>query len=322
MKIAITGAHGFIGKNIIPILKEMNYEIDVLARSSKKIYDDVEYFQVNFQNQDSLIDSIEDADVLLHMGGLTKSLKNQEFYNINYGNTKNIIDVCKQYNPNIHFIFISSQAASGYAKSFSLPKNENDIENPVSHYGMSKLKAENYIKNSGINYTILRLASVFGPGDFDGLNLFKMGKNGIVVSLGREDDQINYIYVKELPYIINDVISNELSKNNVFNIGYKKSIKVIDLIKKITIKLEKKRKPLYIKLPLFVGYFFAFFLDIGQKITKKVSIINLEKIKEISKKYWVIDCSKLYNVLNYKELYTEEQFLNETIKWYKKRDLL
>ena len=129
MKVLVTGSKGFIGKNLISHLQEMeNVEI------------------VTFDKEDEfkkIEDNIESVDFIFHLAGINRPINPKEFYEGNSDLTKKIVDLIK--NKNIPLLITSSIQAI----------KDND-------YGKSKKLAEDYIKNNLTNYYIYRLHNVFG----------------------------------------------------------------------------------------------------------------------------------------------------------------
>ncbi|MFA5687318.1 MAG: NAD-dependent epimerase/dehydratase family protein [Bacilli bacterium] len=134
MKILVTGANGFIGKNLTLVLKNEGFE--VLA-----------YDLDNTEEQ--LIDSIKLTDFIVHLAGINRPLRKKDFYDGNANLTLKLINLIKQSNKNIPIIFSSSIQA--------------DLDND---YGKSKKQAEDllfrFVKETNNSLYIYRLSNVFG----------------------------------------------------------------------------------------------------------------------------------------------------------------
>jgi|GEM_PF-1175569 nucleoside-diphosphate-sugar epimerase len=342
MKIGITGSTGFIGKNILEEFIKLNirninekknnenekYKLVLLLRENSNISqirdlitkcEEVETRKVDFFNGESIYKNMYDLDIIIHLSGVTKSKEKEDYYRYNFLLTKNIIDQIKNIennkNKNINFIFFSSQAACGPSSKNRII-NENDPENPISNYGKSKLEAERYIKNNIKNYIILRFPSVFGPYDFDGLNLFKMAKFPIFFQIGKEY-KFDFIYSKEVVKILKYFTLNfEKNAGNIFHIGYEKPLDSKYFVYKVREILGLKGKVFFFGVPLFIVKIFKLFILFIELFQKKISIINSEKITEIMKGNWIFDKTKFLNC-GYKFEYDIDIMIEETVKWYK-----
>jgi nucleoside-diphosphate-sugar epimerase len=152
--IFITGSTGFVGENVI---KYFNSEFD-FYRFSK--------------NQEININQ----DIVLHFAGKAHDLKrtsnSNEYYKINTELTKKVFDAFLNSDAKL-FIIISSVKA--VVDELDCVLTEEHIPNPITHYGKSKLLAEEYILNNpipaGKRVYILRPCMIHGPGNKGNLNL-------------------------------------------------------------------------------------------------------------------------------------------------------
>tara|TARA_B100000780_G_scaffold276155_2_gene244203 strand:+ start:1269 stop:2372 length:1104 start_codon:yes stop_codon:yes gene_type:complete len=135
MNILVTGANGFIGKNLCFWLAENNYS-NIL-----KIHRD--------SAEEDIKKNIEDADFIIHLAGVNRPKNNSDFDKGNAVFTDNIVQLLLDLKKKTPIIFASSTQAED-----------------ISPYGLSKLKAENIVKKygalSGAKYYIYRLPNVFG----------------------------------------------------------------------------------------------------------------------------------------------------------------
>ena len=130
MKILVTGAKGFIGKHICVQLERKGY--DVLP------------FDVD-KNEEDLRNFLKEADFIIHLAGINRPMKVEEFYDGNSNFTKKLIDLIKEEGRRIPLIMSSSTQAA----------LDND-------YGKSKKLGEDYLLSSSLPVYIYRLANVFG----------------------------------------------------------------------------------------------------------------------------------------------------------------
>ncbi|CNH13013.1 polysaccharide biosynthesis C-terminal domain-containing protein [Yersinia pekkanenii] len=133
-RVLITGANGFIGKNLNVALKERNFSVMTF---------------VHGDNLSELTDKVVAADIIYHLAGVNRPLTDNEFVSANTGFTEILVKIIVERNPNVSLIYTSSKQAE---------KN-----NP---YGKSKLNAEKIIldaiEKSNIKAAIYRLHGVFG----------------------------------------------------------------------------------------------------------------------------------------------------------------
>jgi nucleoside-diphosphate-sugar epimerase len=154
--ILITGASGFIGSCIVEKAIEKNYHTFAVTRqnSSKQYLQNaaINFLTIDFNQKQhiaqALINFVKEngkIDFIIHAAGVTKSMHTQEFFEVNFTNTKNFVEVLIEENivPK-KFVFISSLASFGCSPN-DLPIQEKQIAQPLTAYGLSKLKAEEFL---------------------------------------------------------------------------------------------------------------------------------------------------------------------------------
>ena len=133
--------------------------------------------------KDSLAEMANGADVVMHIAGVVNVPTRAAFEAGNATATANVIDAARHAGVT-RFLHVSSLAAR---------------EPGLSNYGWSKERAEAVVIESGLDWTIVRPPAVFGPGDTEMLDLFRMARRGIaLVPSGR----MSAIYVDELARLL------------------------------------------------------------------------------------------------------------------------
>jgi nucleoside-diphosphate-sugar epimerase len=287
----------------------------------KENIDKVKIFYGDVRDKESLIEPVKSADIIIHSAAVLRCIDNNTYYEVNYFGTKNLIETVAKYNPNLKkLIFLSSQAAAGPCKHLDF-KNIEECT-PVSHYGKSKLLAEQELKKyfDKINIIILRPAAVYGPYDKDMFIYFKLAEKGMIPIFSKEF-YIQFTYVFDLVSVIEKIVSLDNIYNKTFFIAEDKCYK-IDEIKEIFEKVvNKKIKIVYV--PYLFGYIAAYLNEKFYKIIyKKPSEFNRDKLAELSKSYWLCESSEIKKYLpdfSYTPLCVG---LKETYLWYKNNNWL
>lgn len=140
MKVLVTGAKGFIGKNLCWWLRNTGHEV------------------IQFDVEDKLEDlagKLNDVGFIVHLAGVNRPTNPEEFYSGNYGFTRKLVEVVMQSGYDIPIIYSSSSQAL----------LDND-------YGKSKKMAEEYLMGCPLSTYVYRLDNVFGPGCRPNYNSF------------------------------------------------------------------------------------------------------------------------------------------------------
>ena len=267
--IFITGPRGFVGKYIIEYFKS-NY-----------------HFTIFNKNESILIQS----DIVVHLAGKAHDLKNfsnpDEYYIVNTELTKKIFDEFLLSNAKV---FITLSSVKAVADTLELVLTEEYLPNPITHYGKSKLLAENYISSKtipkGKRVYILRPCMIHGPGNKGNLNLlYKIVSKGFPWPLGAFDNKRSFCSIDNLCFIINELIQNDKISSGVYNVADDEPMSINDLIKLISSSQGKKYKIWKVPVSLLklfskLGDFFKLPLN-SERLSKltETYIVSNAKIK-------------------------------------------
>ena len=316
MKIAITGANGFLGSRLASRLSEGNTQTIAILREGANLQllrSDVVIRVVDYNDPASILSVIDDCDVLIHNAGKVRTRTPEEMLDANLGITSKVLEAVNQSKLK-HFIYISSQAAS--APSPDGEAIDEDFPSaPVNWYGKSKLWAERMIqKRCSVPYTILRPVPVYGRGDRDFLSLFKAASMGLCLGMGSDQQLINMIHVNQLCDLIKLCICNPAAYGETFfaSDGHSYTQKEISdaIAKAVGKKSIRIRVPKLLANIVFTGG------DLWEKVSGKTGLINRQKYLELSAPHWNCSCDKAMRLLGWKPRGNLQQLLKKTHVWY------
>ena len=135
-----TGASGFLGLNILPLLLK-DYATDTIGLSDKDTY--------NVDLSENIIKLNRSYDLVLHAAGKAHVIpknkyENEEFYKVNYQGTVNLCKSLEKVGVPKSFIFISTVAVYGIEKGLGITEEHELLGS--TPYALSKIMAENYLK--------------------------------------------------------------------------------------------------------------------------------------------------------------------------------
>ncbi len=314
MKVLVTGATGFIGSHLTEALLRKGYTVKCLIRktSDTKWIESqaVELFYGDCVDFESLREAVSDCDYVFHLAGLTKACREEDYFCVNVKGTENIVKAILASNSNIRrFILLSSQAACGPSYD-GKPVTEETPPRPVSHYGRSKLAAEEIVLKEDIPFTIIRPPAVYGPRDRDFYMFFKLIKRGIFPYWGKA--KYSMVYIDDL---INGIIlsaENEKAIGKIYFLSDNKehtNEEIAFCIAKIFNKNLTR-----VRIPWAIMPFLA---SLGERISKGKSIFNRDKVRELSYNCWLCDCSKAVRELGYAPRVELQEGIKWTADWYR-----
>jgi nucleoside-diphosphate-sugar epimerase len=231
----ITGLSGFVGTNLQQFLVD-EFELRAIPRIRSTNQDEFNSFFNNYHPNSAFIQLAGKAHDLKQVS------KPEDYYTVNTELTKIIFDKFLKSDSKT-FIFLSSVKAVADVLDHEL--TENYIPNPITHYGKSKLLAEQYILSKeipkGKRVYILRPCMIHGPSNKGNLNLlYKIVSKGLPWPLGSFDNKRSFCSVDNICFIIKELIYNDKIPSGVYNIADDEPLSTNDLIKLIAVSLSKK----------------------------------------------------------------------------------
>jgi len=262
-----------------------------------------------------------DLDLVFHLAGLTKAARSTAYYKVNHLGTASLLKALECQRKKIRFLYLSSQAAAGPARD-SIPVKETDPPSPLNPYGRSKLMGEKVALSYARRFhiVILRVGAVYGPGDRDFLTFFNLIQRGLLPLFDAGRMRFNLCYVTDLIRALDLAARSEIPSGEIFNIGDSRSYSWEEIGR--TAASILKKKIIKIKIPLPVVFSVAAFSHFLSKISGRVSVINLDKYREMKAALWLADMSKARQSLGFQPQYDLQTGLKETLEWYLKEGWL
>jgi nucleoside-diphosphate-sugar epimerase len=165
MRLGITGGTGFVGSQLIDAALAAGHEVKALARRDQPEREGLEWIRGDLEDRAALHRLVLDADAIIHVAGVISAQNAAGFEKGNVEGTLAMLAAATA--GGIHrFIHLSSLAAR---------------EPKLSIYGASKARAEELVRSSGLDWTIVRPPAIYGPSDKETLELFRMARLGVML---------------------------------------------------------------------------------------------------------------------------------------------
>jgi len=209
LKVAITGANGFVGKNVGKALAKKGISITGIVRKGKGS-------SINFGNiisskdlsENYLTSKLHGCSALLHFIGKGKQTVDSDYQKVNVCLTKNAINLCKKAKIK-KIIYISGLGVS---------------KDTTFGYFISKFQAEQEIINSGLDYTIFRASYIIGKDDPLSNFLFKQIKKETIMIPGSGKYRLQPIFVGDVAEVVFQSIVQKKFSNKIIDLVGPKTI--------------------------------------------------------------------------------------------------
>lgn len=163
--LAITGATGFVGQAVLDRAVSSEIMVRALTRKPRQDREGVCWITGTLADAPSLDRLVAGANAVLHIAGAVNVPTRADFAAANIAGTQAVVDATSRAGI-ARFVHVSSLAAR---------------EPALSNYGWSKAEAERVVRDSPLNWTMIRPPGVYGPRDTDMLETFKMAKRGLLL---------------------------------------------------------------------------------------------------------------------------------------------
>lgn len=300
-KILVTGASGFIGKYLIDYLQSKSLNVLSFSRA----------LGMDYEKIDAKYIDCEGVKFIIHLAGKAHDFKNisneQEYFKVNTNLTIHIFDEFLKSNAKT-FIYFSSVKAVKDHYDYMLSEDTNP--SPISAYGKSKFKAEEYLLSKKISsekrVIIIRPCMVHGPGNKGNLNLlYKFVSKNVPWPLGAINNYRSFCSIDNLCFVVNELINNPEIPFGIYNIADDDVISTNRIIELIGVSLN--RKPFIISINKNILQIIA---KVGDYIK---SPLNSERLTKLTESYMVSNI-KIKNALGKKLPLTTEEGLMKTFQ--------
>ncbi len=264
MRVIVTGATGFVGREIVSKLLEHHLTVFQVARKKNTEFStDRPAAGENFlaaditeREQLAAIKKLANIDAVVHSAGLAHQFGDtarEKFAAVNVLGTKNIVETAVELKVK-HFILISSTAVYGIKKNVGKREpSEIDEETecrPETFYAESKLEAEKICleicRQNALPLTILRLAPVIGEdGGGNTARLVSAIERGRFIWIGRGNNLKTLIYKKDVARAVVTVLFKKKEPEEIFNLAAE-PVKMNVLVGEMEKSLHKSAPRLHI----------------------------------------------------------------------------
>jgi nucleoside-diphosphate-sugar epimerase len=317
--IFVTGATGFIGRQLVADLLKENVSVYALIRenSNRSNMDKRIHFIKGDITENIVLPS--GIKTIYHCAGIIS--RRDQMENVNVHGSQNIVDAALKQN--CRLIHLSSAGVVGRTRENYI--DENTECNPQNLYEQTKLEAEKIVKKGiamGLKAQILRPTIVFGtgrePANDSFLQLIIAMKSGRYKNIGAGSSVYNIVHVNEVVHAMRALDSDDISNGGIYFINTPITFKEMYRIVQEETK-GKVNKPS--SIPYSIAFGAAAILSAISLIAGKKMPLTLSRLKALTnKKVFSQNC--LIDMTSYRPLVTVEDYIRQACREYAEKGLL
>ena len=248
--ILVTGATGFLGKNLVKELMNDYHIVIASRRKSGQNNEHLKEFVVgDFSNKTNFSESLKNIDCVIHAAGIAHKVNQteQDLSALKMVNAQATIHLASQaVKLGVkRFIFISSIGVNGIKNN--KPFNHKDIPNPQELYAFSKLDAEDGLrsiaKTSNMEIVIIRPPLIYGadaPGNFK--KLLNLSKSNLILPFGNLKNMRSFVSIWNILDLIKICIEHPNASGQIFLASDDDDLSTSEFLKKLISATSSKTK--------------------------------------------------------------------------------
>jgi nucleoside-diphosphate-sugar epimerase len=328
LKILVTGASGFIGRQLTRKLLTAGHNLRLLTRNKNNINNSVatnpqvEVIEGDLTKPADLDGLLDRVEIVCHLAGMLgqAGIGDDVYWAVNHQSTKNILDLCLQAKDIKRFIHCGSAGVQGPIEN--PPADENIPYAPTNIYETTKTEAEKavleYHQKHVLPVVVLRPEFVYGPEDLHVLGLFKAIAGGKFVVMGKGRSWLHPTYIDDVIQAFELALTIEQAIGQVYIIAAERAVTVRELADQIADTLGVKRP---FSIPVGVGWLLAEICEFLDRLLPIEMPFNRARFKYLVENR-NFDITKAKKELGYHPQFDLEKGIKATIDWYRKEGYL
>jgi len=302
MRVAVTGATGFIGRHVVAHLRSRGDDVIEVGRPLERA---------------AIVNAIAGAETVVHLAGVVSASRDEDYIAVNVDATAAVAEATRERGARL--VHISSLAAAGPAGPHA-PRSEGDLPAPMTAYGRSKLEGERVVAAvAGLQWTILRPGVVYGPGDRALLPLFVLASRGVLPNIGRASAAYTFVYITDLVNAIASAVDRGEGSDVLF-VGHSKPVTTRALLEGV--RKAVGRGAVIVPVPLSLLKLVALLGDVGGAVRGKPLPMNSRRYSELATRGFVCRVDRLADRLGVIAAVGLDEGLAQAAAWYRREGWL
>ncbi|MHC1681107.1 MAG: NAD-dependent epimerase/dehydratase family protein [Methanomassiliicoccales archaeon] len=325
MRVLVTGATGFLGGHLIEELAKGPH-VPVCAHrqgSDTSRIDRLGLEKVVFDltDRDSMLQALKGMDAVVHLAAYYTFTGKKEMYDkVNVKGTGDLLEACKEAGVK-RFLYCSSTEAMGPIAS--PPGDEDSPLDPQYEYGRSKAKAEELVRTSGLDWTILRPSGIYGPSNVDDvayyfITSFKGLASKFIIGSGK--NFIQFVHVKDVVQGFVKALDRPASVKGIYIITQARPYTYEEVYRVLANIFQQKEPRWRVSKPL-AKLMMLPIEGINLLLGRENFLYRRETVESVtSDRAFKIDRAR--RDLGYEPVYDLPEGMAETVAWYRENGYL
>ena len=327
MRILVTGATGFTGKNLVRHLCKLDKKVRVIVRDKSKFEDltctyNIDVVEGSIADPDIVNKAMKGIRKVFHVAAIfrTAGISDQVYWDTHVKGTELLMAAALKEGVEkfVHTSTVGVHGDVGHELA-----NEESPYSPGDIYQVTKLEAEKkvhkFYKEKGLPLVVIRPTAIYGPGDLRLLKLFKIASHKISIVLGKGNIKYHMVYIDDL--IQGYLLASEVKEavGEAFIIGGDEIYSLNELLGTIseTLKTSKRKIHLPVKPFQILGSIMEkIFIPLG------ISPPIYRRRVDFFTKSRSFDISKAKRILKYQPKFSIHDGIKSTADWYKENGYL
>src|SRR5215510_9775951 len=259
MRIAITGASGFVGTHLTRRLEPEGHELVLISRRPRK--DDERLVACDLSDVDVLTELFTGCTAIAHCAGINREIEDQTFERVHIEGTQNVVEAAKR-------------AGVDKIVLLSFLRARPDCDSP---YHESKWAAEEIVRDSGLDYTVLKAGVIYGRGDhmLDHLS-HALHTFPVFATVGLKEKSIRPLAIEDMVHVMRAALIDRRMKRQTVAVLGPEEIYLSEAVRRVAEVVGKQ--PLMFPLPVVCHLSMASFFE----WTMKIPLTSLAQVRILS----------------------------------------
>jgi nucleoside-diphosphate-sugar epimerase len=271
----------------------------------------------------SLREAADGVDGVIHAAGLVKARSPADFLRTNCEGTANLLEAVRESAPDLRrFVLVSSLAVTGPSPD-GTPLSTDGPPQPVTHYGASKLAAEQVAiaAAESVPVTILRPPMIYGPRDPEMLPVFKAVRLGVLPLTGPPGQLLSAIYASDCADACVQALGADVPSGTRLHLDDGQPLALSNLISNIENALDR-RAWMRLRIPQSLLYLTALGTEVYGRLRGTAVMLTRDKLNELHAPHWVCDSAEARAALDWEPRITFPEGARLTADWYRQEGWL